>query len=83
MDDLIKLMGNHDGRTYVYSLLADKEVHEKRLKEKAGGKPGAEKDIAPALMWMELMKKLTRPIPIDTSKRSIEESADEIIRLMQ
>lgn len=83
VDDLIKLMGNHGGKTHVISLLADKEVHEKRLKDKAGGKPGAEKDIAPALMWMELMRKLTRPTPIDTSKRSIEESSEEILRLIQ
>lgn len=63
----------------VFSLLATRTAYEKRLRDKLRDYDASGVNFGECLEWLERIRNMRAPTPIDTSKQSVEQTADALL----
>jgi hypothetical protein len=80
--DLIDAIGIDPDQFTVVSLLADRTPYEERLRTKLIGHATTAANFQTCHEWMDRIRHLTLPTPIDTSSQSAEETTAAVMRLI-
>ena len=82
---LVEAAGLPAERCHVFALLAEREAYERRLRTRLGGQitPATDRQVRSACEWLERIAALRRPIPIDTTHQTPEQTAAAIARAVR
>ena len=81
--DLVAEVGLPDDCVFVFSLVADDDAYRARLRAKAERAGASDAGLRACEEWMERIRALELPTPIDTSRRGLEDTTSALQKLLR